>query len=61
MGIVLKYPSCAGWHDASSSGWFGAASHGSIRGDEGIFSFSRSTWTGNLGCGRGVAVIGTGL
>ena len=52
---------CARWHDAGSSYWLSFASYGSIRGDEGIFSFSRSTWTGNLGCGRGVAVIGTGL
>ena len=60
MGIVLKYPSCAGWHGASYSSWL--SDGGGFRGDNGVFSFrGSSAWEGVKSCGRGVAVIGTGL
>ena len=59
---MLKYPSCAGWHGASSSRWLVDAIYSFRRGGDEVFSFSGSgvAWTGKS-CGRGVAVIGTGL
>ena len=53
-------PGCAGWHGASNSGWV-SGTNGFVRGYGGVFSFGSSTWTGNTGMGRGVAVVGTGL
>ena len=59
---MLWYPSCAGWHGASDSYWISNTSYGFIRGTGGIFSFNgNNNWTSNELCGRGVAVVGTGL
>ena len=57
---MLKYPSCADWHGTGSSDWVYGA-YGFIRGNRGVFSFSIGDWTYEELCGRGVAVIGTGL
>ena len=59
---MLKYSSCAGWHDASSYSWVDSTYYGFRRGENGVFSFRGSTiWDETKLCGRGVAVIGTGL
>jgi len=60
---MLWHPSCAGWHGTSSSNWFSTSTRGFYRGDNGVFSFigGNGTWTSSNYCGRGVAVIGTGL
>ena len=57
---MLKYPSCADWNGTGSSDWVYGA-YGFIRGNRGVFSFSIGDWTYEELCGRGVAVIGTGL
>ncbi len=55
-------PGCSGWHGASKPYWLNNTSNGFRRGNGGMFSFSGSgTWAGNNSCGRGVAVVGTGL
>ena len=58
-------PGCAGWHQASSSGWVstGTSSGGSgfVRGYGGIFSFSGFSASYNNNYARGVAVCGAGL
>ena len=59
---MLKNSSCARWHDAGSSGWLSDTTYGFSRGYYGVFSFSSNgSWTGSTYCGRGVAVVGTGL
>ena len=59
---MLKYLSCAGWHGTSSSNWIDDTSYGFRRGDDGVFSFrGSSNWEETKNCGRGVAVVGTGL
>ena len=58
---MLKYLSCAGWHDASSSLWLDTGC-GFRHGEFGIFSFRGSNaWEAVKSCGRGAAVVGTGL
>ena len=53
---------CSGWHDTSYSNWLSGASYGFMRGGDGVFSFNRNDWTSYVSyCGRGVAVVGTGL
>ena len=52
---------CAGWHDTRNSDWSYDTYFSFIRGNTGVFSFSIGDWTGNVYCGRGVAVVGTGL
>lgn len=52
-------PGCSGWHGGSAS-WIYNTSYGFCRGSSGMFSFNCSGWTGSY-CGRGVAVVGTGL
>ena len=55
-------PGCSGWHGASKPYWLNNTSNGFRRGNGGMFSFNgNNTWTGNNNCGRGVAVVGTGL
>ena len=55
-------PGCSGWHGASYLSWLSDARYGFCRGGYEMFSFSGyGTWTGYNGCGRGVAVVGTGL
>ena len=58
-------PGCSGWHGASSANWLNATSYGFRRGSGGMFSFHGSNtgnyWTSYSYCGRGVAVVGTGL
>ena len=55
--------SCSGWHGAGSYNWLSYTSYGFMRGTSGIFSFYGGgfVWTTSDGCGRGVAVVGTGL
>ena len=57
---MLKYPGCTGWHDTRNSSWLSDTTYGFRRGYSGIFSISGGDWTSNS-CGRGVAVVGTGL
>ena len=59
-------PGCSGWHGANNSGWLNSETRGFIRGYGGVFSFrgndTGNNWaSGNYYCGRGVAVVGTGL
>ena len=54
-------PGCSGWHGATNAGWLNVSGYGFSRGGNGMFSFYGSAWTGNYYCGRGVAVVGTGL
>ena len=54
-------PGCSGWHGAGFAYWLSNASSGFVRGDGGLFSFGVSGWTSGSCCGRGVAVVGTGL
>ena len=61
---MLKYSSCAGWHGSSSYVWVGGSGGSSFtRGGAGVFAFygGGNTWNSYKSCGRGVAVIGTGL
>ena len=58
---MLRYPGCSGWHGASSAGWVNSSYPAFVRGGGGMFSFSWNNWTSNGSCGRGVAVVGTGL
>ena len=56
-------PGCSGWHGASKRNWLGYTYNGFLRGDGGMFSFGRSDWnhSSSVHCGRGVAVVGSGL
>ena len=57
-------PGCSGWHGATDDYWLSGADRGFIRGDGGMFSFrgvSGSQWTGYGQCGRGVAVVQSGV
>ena len=54
-------PGCSGWHSASSHDWLSSTSDGFVRGGGGMFSFNYYNWTSYTYCGRGVAVVGTGL
>ena len=58
-------PGCSGWHGASNSIWLYGASYGFLRGNGGMFSFHGygigNNWASGSYCGRGVAVVGTGL
>ena len=61
---MLKYSSCADWHGTSYSYWLIGNVYGFYRGGNGgIFSFDGAypVWKNDDYCGRGVAVIGTGL
>ena len=59
---MLWYPSCAGWHGASSSSWLYDTYCGFRRGENGVFSCNGVIeWADVRNCGRGVAVVGTGL
>ena len=58
---MLKYSSCAGWHGAKYSDWLGGTSNGFMHDGLGVFSFEYGRWSIDDFCGRGVAVIGTGL
>ena len=63
---VIGNSSRIGWHGTSYGGstyWLNDARYGFIRGNNGMFSFhgNNNTWAGNNNCGRGVAVVGTGL
>ena len=59
---MLKYSSCAGWHGSTTSEWLYATS-GFLRGERRVFSFDgyNPYWKDDVHCGRGVAVVGTGL
>ena len=53
---------CAGWHGTTNTGWLYAADRGFGRGGSGVFSFHGGYfWASYYCCGRGVAVVGTGL
>ena len=53
-------PGCSGWHGTSNAYWVNSSWPAFMRGGNGMFSFDVRYWTfGN--CGRGVAVVGTGL
>ncbi len=55
-------PGCSGWHGASKPYWLNNTSNGFRRGAGGMFSFyGNNAWTGYNNCGRGVAVVGSGL
>ena len=56
-------PGCSGWHGASYASWLNYTNCGFVRGNGGVFSFSNDYWnsSGSAYCGRGVAVVGTGL
>lgn len=66
-------PGCAGWHGASKQNWTSLSERSFSRGFNGIFSFdgggsnynsSSSTyadWSKNSYCGRGVAVVKSGV
>ena len=57
-------PGCSGWHGASDAYWLSGADRGFIRGDGGMFSFrgvSGSYWASYSHCGRGVAVVQSGV
>ena len=59
-------PGCSGWHDASNRNWLGSTSYGFVRGYYGMFPFqgynqSSCNWASSTNCGRGVAVVGSGL
>ena len=54
-------PGCSGWHGTAYAYWLSNAVNGFRRGGGGVFSFSLSSWAGGNSCGRGVAVVGTGL
>jgi len=59
---MLWYLSCADWHDARYSDWIRSTSFGFGRGGSGgVFSFEYGNWNVDGFCGRGVAVVGTGL
>ena len=62
---VIGNSSRIGWHGTSYGGstyWLNNARYGFIRGNNGMFSFhGNNNWTGNNNCGRGVAVVGSGL
>ena len=58
---MLKNSSCAGWHGAKYSEWLGNTSNGFVHDGYGVFSFEFDRWNVDNYCGRGVAVIGTGL
>ncbi len=62
-------PGCSGWHDAGNAGWFNYTDGGFRRGWGGIFSFQGNyvggdrgscRWT-DVNCGRGVAVVQSGV
>ena len=54
---------CADWHGASNARWLNNTAYGFIRGYNGVFSFDGYShyWGKDNFCGRGVAVVGTGL
>lgn len=60
-------PGCSGWHGANVHTWFSSNVCGLSHGSSGIFSFQgyafngSNTWTRGINCGRGVAVVGSGL
>jgi len=60
---MLKYTSCARWHGTSNYVWVSGGGSSLTRGGNGVFSFygGGNAWTSYKSCGRGVAVIGTGL
>jgi len=68
----IQNKGCAGWHESSNSQWLAYQSRGFKRGGSGVFSFhggdynwanEDGSWGSNYSksCGRGVAVVGTGL
>jgi len=61
LGIMLWYSGCSGWHGASYSSWLASIHFGFPRGEDGVFAFERGYWYESVYCGRGVAVVGTGL
>ena len=57
-------PGCSGWHGASAASWLNGTDCGFIRGSGGMFSFDGhyfGYWASRSYCGRGVAVVGSGL
>ena len=57
-------PGCSGWHGAGNASWLSNTAYGFRRGGSGMFSFYGSYsayWASYTSCGRGVAVVGTGL
>ena len=62
VGDVLE---CPGWHGASDARWLGNSSCGFVCGNIGMFSFTGTgwgdRWDDRTYCGRGVAVVGSGL
>ena len=52
---------CAGWHGTSYSSWLNSTNGGFARGGSGVFSFNCYVDWAVGSCGRGVAVVGTGL
>ena len=55
-------PGCSGWHGASDHKWIGGTGIGGfLRGNGGMFSFNSGYWASFTCCGRGVAVVGSGL
>ena len=56
-------PGCSGWHGASGAVWLNGADRGFIRGGGGMFYFSgySYSWASGSYCGRGVAVVQSGV
>ena len=53
-------PGCSGWH-GGGAGWILYTSTGFARGNGGMFSFNYGDWTNSDLCGRGVAVVQSGV
>ena len=59
---MLRDPGCSGWHGTTNANWLNDTRYGFYRGGTGMFSFrGNNNWDSNKYCGRGVAVVGTGL
>lgn len=60
---MLWYLGCARWHGTGMEEWLYNTAYGFRRGGSGIFSFDGNNynWKNDNNCGRGVAVVGTGL
>ena len=61
---MLRYPGCSGWHGSTGISWLNGVDRGFRRGGSGVFSFLGGymcVWADDHYCGRGVAVVGTGL
>ena len=54
-------PGCSGWHGASNARWLNGTDRGFIRGNGGMFSFHGYGWASSSCCGRGVAVVQSGV